>query len=107
ELGGWLGASLLAACEAAKAFESGTRCYGVDTWQGDGHAGFFDGDPVYRPLSAFAAQHYPDAELIRATFDDALPRFADRSIDLLHIDGFHTYEAVAHDFHTWLPKLSE
>jgi methyltransferase family protein/SEC-C motif-containing protein len=106
ELGVWLGASFLAACEAAKIFDTGTRCFGVDTWRGDAHAGFFDGDPVFLPLSAFVAAHYPNAELIRASFEDALPRLADGSIDLLHIDGFHTYEAVSRDFRTWLPKLS-
>ena len=42
-----------------------------------------------------------------ATFDDARGYFPDSSIDLLHIDGMHTYEAVKHDFETWRSALSQ
>lgn len=107
ELGVDLGASYLAACEASRRDRTGTRCVGVDTWLGDEHAGLRDGTRVFQAMSRFVGGNYPGAALLRSTFDAAVTEFEDGTIDLLHIDGLHTYEAVKHDFETWRPKLSK
>jgi chromosome segregation ATPase len=107
ELGTHNGASYLGFCQAVKENALASKCFAVDTWQGDEHAGNY-GEEVYAALNEINAGHYGEfSQLLRMTFDEALGYFADGSVDLLHIDGLHTYEAVRHDFETWLPKLSD
>ena len=107
ELGTHYGVSFFAFCESAEIYSEGTFCYAVDTWEGDSQAGFY-GNEVYEKVSQyFNAKHKSRGRLIRSTFDDAATHFEDNTIDLIHIDGLHTYEAVKHDYKTWLSKLKE
>jgi len=106
ELGAHWGVSYCAWCQAVAALSLATRCYAVDTWTGDSDAGHY-GREVYQNLKNHHQQYESFSTLLRMTFDDALKHISGGSVDLLHIDGLHSYEAVKHDYETWLPKLSE
>lgn len=107
ELGTYSGNAYFAFCQAAKHISLETRCFAVDTWQGDIHVGSY-GNEVYQRVKTINEKHFSGfSTLLKMTFDDALNTFEDGSIDLLHIDGTHTYEAVRHDFVSWLPKMSD
>ena len=106
ELGSHHGTSYFAFCQAAARLALDVRAFAVDTWKGDEHAGFYD-ERVFNKVRGYNEGHYPGfSSLVRSTFDEAAQHFSDGTVDLLHIDGLHTFDAVSHDFETWLPKLS-
>ncbi len=105
-LGTHKGTSFFSFCQAVKDSRHAANLCAIDTWQGDEQAGYYD-EKVFDEVQKIYQQYYMGlhARFIRKTFDDASSEFAANSIDLLHIDGYHTYEAVKHDFDTWVNKV--
>jgi len=106
ELGVFHGDSYCYACQMRVSLDLETRCVGIDSWEGDIHTGSY-GEEVYTDLREHHDPRYAEfSTLCRGLFEEQRDGFEDASIDLLHIDGEHTYEAVSTDFRTWLPKVA-
>ena len=106
ELGTHKGDSYFAFCQAVRHLGLPASAFAVDNWKGDEQAGLYD-ESIWEEFSCLNENLYQEfSKLLRMTFDEASGLFEDRSVDLLHIDGYHSYEAVRHDFERWLPKMS-
>jgi hypothetical protein len=104
ELGTQAGLSYFTFCQAMKEHGVDGLAYAVDTWEGDEHTKAYD-EEVYQSVAKHNRQYNGFSYLMRMLFQDALRHFTDGTIDLLHIDGLHTYEAVSEDFRLWGPKV--
>jgi hypothetical protein len=112
ELGVLDGNSYFAACEAVRLLGIPCECVGIDPWEGDfkpevGHQAKPYSATFYQSVAMRNGGYAKFSRLVRATSNDALAAFADNSIDLLHIDANHVYDAVKSDYETWYPKVSE
>ena len=105
ELGVHNGFSYFVGCQSIREGSLNTKSFAVDHWEGDNQAGLFD-DPVYQGVVDLNQKYADFSTLLKMSFAEALKFFKDQTIDLLHIDGFHSYEAIKEDFETWLPKVS-
>ncbi|MBR5515667.1 MAG: class I SAM-dependent methyltransferase [Clostridia bacterium] len=109
ELGSYYGCSAFSFLQALKDLNIDSEFYAIDTWEGDSFTTVDYTEKIYDKYkiindSCFSAQK---ANMLRMTFDEAVSKFEDKSIDLLHIDGSHTYEDVKHDYLTWRSKVKE
>ena len=105
ELGVQHGFSYFVGCQSILECQLKSRAFAIDHWLGDPQAGFND-ESVYKNVEALNNKYLGFSTLLKMSFDEARDRFEDHSIDLLHIDGYHSYESVKHDFNSWLIKMS-
>ena len=107
ELGTHGGGSYFSFCQSVVDNKLETKTYAIDTWMGEKQAGFYS-ESLFKKVMDFNIEHFDNfSTLMKMTFDEALNEFDDDSVDLLHIDGFHSYEAVSNDYRSWYPKLSK
>lgn len=52
-----------------------------------------------------ASENCHNLSIVKSKFDDCLNSIEDKSIDILHVDGDHRINSVAHDLEVWMPKL--
>lgn len=105
ELGVKQGESYFSFCQSAAENKINVRCYGVDSWHGDIQTGELDPE-IQHEVADYNWQYSSFSEFKAMLFAEALEDFPNATIDLLHIDGTHTYGDVKTDFESWLPKLS-
>jgi hypothetical protein len=105
ELGVKQGESYFAFCQSAAENKVNVCCYGIDSWRGDIQTGNLDPE-IEHEVAEYNWRYSSFSQLKVMLFSEAIGDFADGSIDLLHIDGTHTYNEVKNDFESWLPKLS-
>jgi len=80
------------------------KIYGIDSFEGDNHAGMRNTyDFVNEKKEELEFDHIT---FVKGYFDD-VAKIWDKPIDILHIDGLHTYDAVKNDFETWSKFLKK
>jgi predicted O-methyltransferase YrrM len=76
------------------------KIYGIDWFQGDKHAGERD---TLKYVTERKEMHSLNLlEIIKGDFAEIAKAWS-RPLDILHIDGYHTFEAVQNDFKNWSP----
>lgn len=107
ELGSYYGCSAFSFLQAIKDSGLGISFYAIDTWVGDDYTQNDYKEDIYGAYKAINDECFSNtgSHMLRMTFDEASLKFEENSIDLLHIDGSHSYEDVKHDFYTWKNKL--
>ena len=104
EIGSWKGRSTHALLSGCKGTVTA-----IDTWKGTkGEEGNphieAEGHDVFTDDFMKNVGHFPNLVPMRMTSLEAAALIPDKSVDMVFIDGDHSYEAVRADIAAWLPK---
>lgn len=106
EVGAWKGRSTKALLEGCKKL-----VYTVDHFKGSPkealHTNILKNEPPLFEQFAHNLTDYNDLAVLKMTSKNASTLFPNKSLDMVFIDGGHTYEEVRQDILLWLPKTKK
>ena len=86
----------------------------IDPWEGVGQSGDHDGNnvkQVYLPAAYMnimnQTRSLSNVDVVRGRSAEILPMYKDGSIDVLYLDGDHSYEGVKKDIEIGWPKVKK
>jgi len=84
------------------------KIYAIDPWK-NGIGDITDKVDMFEVYQQFIKKikPYNNIEVIKDFSYNAYGRFEDKSIDLVYIDGLHTYDSVAKDIKLFLSKIKD
>jgi hypothetical protein len=106
ELGTHYGMSYLSFCQIVKFLGYESKCVAIDHWLGDDQAGSFT-EEVFNSFVHNHQEYSEFSSFLRMDFSEGLTHIEDNTIELISIDGHHSYESVSGDFKNALPKINK
>jgi hypothetical protein len=80
------------------------KVYGIDLFQGDEHAGYRNTEEFVN--NVINKHKLNNIQLVKGDFTEVSKSW-NKKINILHIDGLHTYDAVKNDFTNWSPFVDD
>ncbi len=110
EVGCWTGTSSLVLASITAKFQGKVTC--IDWFKGSSDTPLFNPSKHFNVRKIFEDnikqyQHGSFIELIEASSEEGVRRFADESLDIVFLDGDHRYPGIRQDIDMWLPKLKK
>lgn len=107
EIGSWKGKSTHALLSGCKGIVTAVDHFKGTVSDGDAHKeAFEDSESVYKQFVDNVG-HFINLKIIKNTSEEAVANFEDKSIDMVFIDGEHTFESVRKDIDIWFPKTKK